>query len=132
MSEGIEWAYRIFLYCDDAKHDGRRMAITNFTFQDPGWGERYTRTNGIDHGVTIGEDGLRPEGVDPVAWARSGPKRSRYSFECRKCRRPLQLREETLWAALNAAATHGVSELSLSGLAAIVREQAMNDGSAPS
>jgi hypothetical protein len=126
----MEYGHRIFVYCDDASHP-RRVAVTNFIFRDPGWGEEFTRKNGTDHGTTIGPDDAPfrlSDHDDPTAGLRSGSfYRSRYALTCRKCkRRPLVLREEKLFSLLDDVAGTGVSEVSLGALVAILTRQSQD------
>lgn len=121
---------RIFIFCDDPAHP-RRVAVTNFvpvTDDDAGaWTERFTSAAAQgrrESGVTLVDDAL-PSGYsfDPDEY-RGREVRSRYQLVCRKCRRrPVTAREETLFAVLNALHGAGVSEVSLTLLAASLQRQ---------
>lgn len=117
----------IFIYCDDASHSPRQVAVTNFDSVGEGrWNERYASAAAQgrrESGVTLVDD-ARPTGDALFAGELEGDVRSRYQLVCRKCRRrPVVAREETLFAVLDKLAGAGVSGINLTGLAASLRLQ---------
>jgi hypothetical protein len=117
----------IFIYCDDPSHPTRRIAVTNFHptgLGDGRWDEWYTSTAAQgtrESGTTLVDDEPPSPGAvhDPDAY-RGRDVRSRYRLECRKCRArtAVAVREENLFLVLNTLAEHGVSQISLGGVAA--------------
>lgn len=116
---------KIFVYCADPSHS-KRVAVINFLkvegFGDhpDTWTERYTRLNGDGTGQTLRSDDTLPKPDEFLDRDTSMQYRSRYRLECRKCRRPLVVRESVLFDALNKAAGAGYGSLDMSEIAAIV------------
>ena len=119
----------VFIYCDDASHP-RRVAVTNFVQIDPldsthstagRWNERYTSTaaqGSRESGTSLGVDD-RPIALG--SWTPGDVVRSNYTLVCRKCRqRPVEFKEERLFAALNRLCGVGVSEISIRVLGAML------------
>ncbi len=124
----------VFIYCDDPSHSARRrrVAVTNFVSIGEGrWTERYTSTAAQgrrESGVTLvgdelpSQDVLRRDG--PCAFMGRSDVRSRYQLICRKCpRKPVTAREDNLFQALTTLYDHGVSEASLTLVAATLQRQ---------
>lgn len=118
----------IFIYCDDPGHN-QRVAVTNFAptaLGDGRWNEWYTSTAAQgtrESGTTLVDDAPPEPGTfhDPDTW-QGRDVRARYVLQCRKCRQrgAVSVREEKLFAVLNALSDHGVPEISLVGFAAIL------------
>jgi len=118
----------IFIYCDDPSHS-KRIAVTNFHPAGDGdegrWNEWYTSRaaqGARESGTTLVDDVPPEVGTwleDPTSY-QGRDVRSRYRLECRKCRHrtAVPAREDKFFAVLNLLAEHGVSEISLNGLAA--------------
>lgn len=114
----------IVIRCDDASHPARLVAVADFYPT----GDGRWRADGHAAAVSLDEDD-RPTGdsLEQLRAKRSGEPmrravRSRYRLTCRKCRqRSVVVREENLYAALDKLAAHGVSEVSMAALAAILR-----------
>ena len=116
---------KVFIYCADPSHS-KRVAVVNFErvegFGDrtDTWTERYTRRNGTGTGQTLRSDNTPPAPGEVMDWDESETYRSRYRLECRKCHRPVVVREPVLFDALDRAAGAGYDSLDLSEIAAIV------------
>ena len=78
----------------------------------------------IGTGRSIVRDALAEAGWANDPEINNADHRNRDQLACRKCRQkqPVVARKETLFAALDALARDGVSEISLSGLAASLSE----------
>lgn len=123
--------YRIFVFCDDESHP-KRAAVTNFVRVTPGplspsggWHERPSSRALAAPGAGRHLIGDAPA---EAGWANdpdvsNADVRDRYELTCRRCRhpRPVVARRETLYTALDGWETLGVSEVSLSQLAASIR-----------
>ena len=143
----------VFIYCDDASHP-RRTAVATFRQGSDGLAGRWLQvrkhTGKADRGrqsrgVTLQADNTLavPAGSPEEAMlARSitvgpdltaaDPTGSRFQFRlfCRKCkRRPLELRSEKLFPALDKLALQGVSEVPLTLIVAMlaVQSRQVND-----
>lgn len=127
----MEWEKlsQVVIYCDDASHPPRRarVAVTNFyALGDGRWNEHYTESpSRQDSGTTLADDSRLPPGsTNPQELAKFEVVRSTYELVCRKCPgRPVEVREDKLFRALNAVAAVGESKVSLSELAAILKRQ---------
>lgn len=114
-------AGNIFIYCDDASHP-KRVPVRNFYPAGDVWAELpATRHKSPSATTLVGDTVPDPRGL--VGGVRSDDARRtrvRYELECRKCRErgAVPAREKKLFAVLNLLAAHGVSEISLSNLAA--------------
>lgn len=118
----------IFIYCDSPTH-GRRSAVTNFYPDDetPGrWAERYAASPGAflrDQLQTLADDAPIGEiSLDPRELANRDIRR-RYRLTCRRCgdRSTVVVVEANLFTALDRLAEAGVSEVSLSAIAASIK-----------
>jgi hypothetical protein len=113
-------AKRVFIFCDDASHAGRFVAVTNFVpIQDGRWTEQYaSRAARKESGTTL--DGNSPFSATSPTDLDGRELRSRYQLVCRKCRgrSPVVAREQTLFTVLNVLQEHGVDRISLAGFAA--------------
>lgn len=121
-------AHSIFVYCDSPAHP-KRVAVTNFDLVSggmfgPRWIERPSSRAGtkIGTGQTIVNDLLAETGWANTAVGNDA-KRDRYELVCRKCRRPMPVRQEKLAAALDACESNGLTGVSLAILAATLRKQ---------
>jgi len=134
----MEWEElsRVFIYCDDPGHPPRRrrVAVTNFyAIGDGRWTEHSTGSpSRKDSGTTLADDSRLPPGsINPQKLAKFEVVRSTHELVCCKCKaRPMEVREDKLFRALNAVAAVGESEVSLSELAAIVETQSDMQGRA--
>ena len=91
------------LFCDHL-HDGEYVAVL-------GW----RRSTG-ELSVMGGQNQGVPEG-DPLV------HRTRYKFECSRCGWEVNVREENLARVVGVLVEHGVTEVTLSGLAGILGER---------
>ena len=94
MADGVsarEDYPKIFVFCDDLRHDGKRVAVTNFRrTPDGGWDEEVSsraRKSGSSAGMML----LRDEPA-AVGWAldpanESTETRVKFELACRKCGR---------------------------------------------
>lgn len=120
---------QVFIFCDSPRHP-KRVAVTNFRrlLSSQGrWNEHYTSpfsgSGKRESGTTLVDDAIPEKGMFSRNQRVSPDRvRSRYVLECRKCRgmSSVPVREEKLFAVLNKLSIHGVSEISLTGLAASV------------
>lgn len=116
---------KVFIYCADPSHS-KRVAVINFVRVEgfggrpDTWTERYTRRNGTGTGQTLRSDDTVPVPGEFLDRDKPETYRSRYRFECRKCHRPVVVREPVLFDALTKAASAGYESLDLSDIAAIV------------
>lgn len=111
----------IRVFCDSARHSPRVVPVTNFDKIDGTWHERPTsraaQTAGT--GQTLVGDTLPQPGwaLDPAIDNRD--IRDRFDLRCRKCKdRPVPARRESLFDVLDRWLDSGVSELSLTQIAA--------------
>ncbi len=125
---------RIFIYCDDPSHSGRRVAVTNFVrttgtlAPGGGWTEvpatRAAAEGPIGTGSTLVGDTMPEPGwaLDPEVSNRD--IRTKLDLVCRKCkRRPVPARSENLFPVLDDWGALGVSELALAVLAASLQRK---------
>lgn len=132
----------IFVYCDSPKHRNR-VLVNKFT---PSEDKARRWTEWRDTGVSLIADhdgeSVASELISAPAEVRvpivdeagppwkmetrhvnthlEGKVRARYTLTCGRCAHSVAVREERLFAALDRIAEAGVSEVSLSALAAIV------------
>ena len=102
--------------------------MTNFyPVGDGRWNEWYpsrAAQGARQAGTTLVDDKPpQPGELERLDDSKSRSMRSRYRLECRKCggRAAVVAREASLFAAMNGLAGHGVSHISLTGLAARLR-----------
>ena len=120
---------RIVVFCDAhprrsiahrlAKIDGRWVNVM------PPTGQRTSTAMTVKEGGQLASwIADSPEDLERTMETLREGEHRRHRIVCRKCKRhPLELREGDLFAALDAVASVGESEVSMSGLAAIVVEQ---------
>lgn len=132
-------SHQVFVYCDDPSHAPRRVAVTNFILCSGVLGTRWAEraasrapVGGDGREVGSGRSIVRDAPAVP-GWANdpevgNREHRNRYELTCRKCsrgeaRRTVAAREETLFAALDGWRALGVSEVSLTALAASLQRK---------
>lgn len=128
---------RVFIYCDDASHPRKRVAVMNWELIEPedaafpdgtpdpnagAWEEYWPSTarRGGMHADTVLSDDAVWAGPPGLDFDDAPDLRRRSRIECRKChgRTAVVVREEHLFKVLNAYARVGVSQVSLGLLAA--------------
>jgi len=124
-------APRIFIYCDDPSHPGRRVAVTNYVLTPGGtWTEEPASRASTGH-VGAGHH-LIGDTPAPTGWAldpdvSNAEVRDHHELICRKCKhRPVRLRPETLDVVLNGWHAAGVSQVALSMFAASMGRESGN------
>jgi hypothetical protein len=122
----------VFIYCDDASHP-RRTAVETFQGSGGGWvhiskpfgQKRRGRQSGS---VTLDKDDNLKGSPDYRVYTNARMGRDRWRLSCRKCEdRPLEVRHEKLVPVLDKLAAQGVSEVSLTSIAAMLRVQSRSD-----
>lgn len=100
------------IWCDDPSHP-RPVPVRQFYPAHGRWMEWSSRAGGSAAEVALVDD----QPFDPEHH-RGRDLRYRLEIQCRRCRKPLQARQEKLYAALDGFAAAGVTRLELSLLAA--------------
>ena len=101
--------HRIEIYCDDSSHEDRRWFVN--AFAAPGFTAPYKWRVGA----------ARPHAFKGIRIAEQRlPGRTRYKLPCDLCGRSVVVRAERMHPVLDKLAEGGVSEISLTGLAAIL------------
>lgn len=104
---------RMLVYCDDPSHPSRRarVIVANFEHRPDGRWRRIVR--GLEKAGS-GEPSMVLVDDQPA-----GKQHDRYRLTCRMCKsRPVSARAANLYRVFNRLAEAGVSEISLSGVAA--------------
>jgi hypothetical protein len=111
------------IYCKDSSHDETRWIVERFAkmgpaewLPDPSWELRHGHATHQRIDIARGEAITKASGVKPNTEIRD-----RYLLRC-KCGRSEEVRGERLGVILDQLADAGESELSLHGLAAILRK----------
>lgn len=119
--------HKVFVYCDNTKHSGRRVAVTNYIATATGWHEQPASRAVPRAGMgmhMIGDD-VAQDGwaLDPEV--SNADIRTRFELQCRKCgdEGRLAARLETLHAVLDGIRDAGVSEVPLRFLAASIQRK---------
>jgi hypothetical protein len=110
----------IEIYCDDSSHEDRRWVVDALARDEHGWHPQHWGKSGRKGAKSTMQFVKETVGAELKYSNDPAPDRVRYRFRCHLCGVTVVARFDNATVICDTLAEHGVSQISLSSLAAIV------------